>query len=360
VVLGHVPALDGVRGVAVLLVVCCHLIVGFYPASVYTVLPGGFMGVDIFFVLSGFLITSLLLTEQRKSNGISLLAFYRRRALRLLPALVGLLIAHFVYTFVVGDPIGLELKSIAVVLLYVENWWAVTGHPVTAGLQHLWSLSIEEQFYAVWPLVTLAIFTVRRSARFVTCGLGAAVLLVMLWRAHVWVDGTNYYAVGKFQFRTDLRADSLLVGALAAHLWIRQRVPRRGLSVAASCSTLFIALCLLRLRPQSGFLFKGGFTLFAVAVAVVIVAVVDGGWFGTRLCAWLPLRAVGRVSYGLYLWHLPVMFAVARYTTGWPALERATLALVISAVCTIASWYLVEVPFLRRKSTMQRAVSISD
>jgi peptidoglycan/LPS O-acetylase OafA/YrhL len=350
--LGHVPALDGMRGIAVLLVLASHVVLVFYPGSLFTVVPGSPLGVDIFFVLSGFLITSLLLNEQRRTNRVSMGGFYSRRALRLLPALVALLAVHFVYAAVTGLSLALEGKTATVSLLYVANWYMVLGHDVAGGFQHVWSLSVEEQFYLVWPAITVAVLTYKRSTPFIVAAFVAAIAAVVLWRMHLWEPGTNYFGVQKFYYRTDVRADSLLVGALTAHLWSRRKTPTAGLGVAATISLLFLVWCVANLSENDGFLYYGGFTLIAIATAFMILAVVDGGWFLTRAFTWTPLRAVGRVSYGLYLWHLPVFFAVARYTDGWPAWERAALALAITVVCTLSSWYLVEVPFLRWKDTI--------
>jgi len=348
--LTHVPALDGLRGIAVILVISTHTMIVFWYSHFYDVVPGGFLGVDLFFVLSGFLITALLLGEQSRTNRISMPGFYRRRALRLLPALVVLVVLHAIYTLVTGLPFGIEARTITVVLLYVSNWYSATGHRLALGLNHLWSLSIEEQFYLLWPLVTVALLTVRRSSRVVVWWLIAAVVAVAVWRAYLWQPGGNLLKVSPAYVRTDTRADALLIGALAAHLWVRGRLPRRGLAIAALISALFFAYCVERVPGERGFYYKGGFTLVALAAAIVIVATVDNRWIGARACAWRPLRAVGVVSYGLYLWHLPVFFAVRRYTTGWPVALQIALALTLTVAFTLASWRFVEKPFLRRKA----------
>jgi peptidoglycan/LPS O-acetylase OafA/YrhL len=170
--LGYVPALDGIRAFAVLFVMSYHVgrvfarIDPFLGRERSWIGRGGFLGVDLFFVLSGFLITSLLLGEQSKTGRISLGGFYRRRALRLLPALLAMLTVHLLYTVVTGLPLAIETHSIAAVVLYVANWYRTTGHPLAHGLTHLWSLSVEEQFYVLWPVVTIVVLGVRRSLRF--------------------------------------------------------------------------------------------------------------------------------------------------------------------------------------------------
>ena len=355
--LTHVPALDGVRGIAVLLVIATHTMIVFWYSHFYDVVPGGFLGVDLFFVLSGFLITSLLLGEQARTDRVSMPGFYRRRALRLLPALVALVVLHAIYTIVTGLPFGIEARTITVVMLYVSNWYAATGHRLALGLNHLWSLSIEEQFYLLWPLVIAVLLTVRRSSRVVVGSLIAAIVAVAVWRAYLWHPGASLLKVSPEYVRTDTRADALLMGALAAHLWVRGRIPRRGLATAALIAAVFFGYCVVRIPGERGFYYKGGFTLIALAAAIVLVATVENRWIGTRVCAWRPLRAVGIVSYGLYLWHLPVFFGVRRYTTGWPVGLQIALALTLTVAFTLASWRFIETPFLRRKARRSPARS---
>jgi peptidoglycan/LPS O-acetylase OafA/YrhL len=241
-----------------------------------------------------------------------------------------------------------------VTLGYVANWYQVRGHAVAPGFEHVWSLSVEEQFYLLWPLVTVAILTYRRSTAFIVGCFVAAVAAIVVWRIHVWVPNTSFFAVPKFHYRTDMRADAILIGALTAHLWTRRKTPTAGLRVMATVALAFIVVCLFQVRENSNFLYDGGFVLIAVATSLIILAVVDGRWFFGRMFDWAPLRAVGRVSYGLYLWHLPVFVAVARYTVGWPAWLRTSIAIATTAICTVASYYFVERPFLRRKDAMSR------
>jgi peptidoglycan/LPS O-acetylase OafA/YrhL len=334
----------------VLLVVLIHAVVNFRPSLLRTFVPGGFLGVDVFFVLSGFLITSLLLNEQSRTGRVSLGSFYRRRALRLLPALLALLALHLLYTIATGLPVRVEVTSVLYSMFYVANWVLVAGHEFANGLQHLWSLSVEEQFYFAWPLVTVGLLGARRSLRFVVCVLGALIVAVVIWRALLWKDGTNFFTVTRIYDRTDTRADALLVGALAAHIWTRGRFPRRGLLAAGWVSAAFIAVCALKIPVWQGFYYKGGFTLIAIATAFIIICVVEQPAGMARALSWRPLRAVGRVSYGLYLWHLPVFVAVHRYGKTWPWLVQLAVALPITAAFVVASWRFVETPFLRRKN----------
>ena len=152
-------------------------------------------------------------------------------------------------------------------------------------------------------------------------------------------------------YRTDTRADSLLLGALAAYLWRHGRIPKRALGVAAWCSAVFIGVCVSRYVTNNRFYFQGGFTLVALATAIVIVATVEGRWSGVRILAIAPLRAVGRISYGLYLWHPFVFFVVYRYLSAWPEFLEMSFAVVMAFVVTLLSWFLVERPFMRRRKS---------
>lgn len=345
--LSHVPALDGVRGVAVLVVVGFHAFGLLAP--VWQWLPGGFLGVDVFFVLSGFLITSLLIGEHDRRGRIGLGGFYRRRALRLLPALVLLLVAHFIYSEIIGSPTKIELQTAGVVLFYFLNWWAVLGHPFSTDLGHLWSLSVEEQFYLVWPLVVLLFVSFRRRLPVVVTILVVAVSAVVLHRIVLWQGGAPKLSL---HVRTDTRADGLLIGTLLAVLWTQQKIPRRGLGVAATVSVGFLAYCIFTPRPF-GFYADGGFTAVAVASAVILLAVVESEWLGNIVLGFAALRAIGRVSYGLYLWHHVVMFAVARESAHIKPVMRFVIALGLTAAITCASWFLVERPFLRWKDRLE-------
>ncbi len=353
--LRYVPALDGIRAFAVLFVMSYHLTEVFAPRKYLRggPVPGGFLGVDLFFVLSGFLITSLLLGEQSTTGRISLRGFYRRRALRLLPALVAMLFVHLLYTALTGLPLAIEIHSIIAVILYVANWYMTTGHRVAAGLRHLWSLSVEEQFYAIWPVITIVVLGVRRSLRFTIAALLATVLALALWRAWLWDNGAH--ASGLIGFRTDGRADGLLLGALAGYLWTWRAIPKHGLRLAASVSAILVVVCVAYIKAGSSFYIKGGYTSVALAGATIVLAAAQGEWAATRALASRPLRSIGRVSYGLYLWHAPVFVAVRRYCHSWPLLPQVLLALAITAAFTLASWLLVEVPFLGLKNRVRTA-----
>jgi peptidoglycan/LPS O-acetylase OafA/YrhL len=383
---GFIPALDGLRGIAVLLVVAVHFrrIIDprttgwiFRPALaryfqsngglahdgwllidkpnksvIAQIVPmGGFLGVDIFFVLSGFLITSLLLREQLSTGRVRFGGFYSRRALRLLPALFAFVIAHVIYASTLHVPTGIERSSIISVLLYYFNWHLIDSFPVVpVALTHLWSLSIEEQFYWVWPLAVVLLLGARRRLSTVVLMLVGSILAVAIWRAFL----LRHAEPASIYLRTDARADALLVGALLAHLWVRGIVPpKRFLVVAAWISVAFMTVCLYTLTSTSGFLYYGGFTIIALAVGAIMFATLETDWHANKVLHLRPLRAVGRVAYGLYLWH-PLGFAIAtQHMRTASAGARIFVGLALPTAFTLISWYVVERPFLKLKDRME-------
>ncbi len=377
-----VPELDGLRGIAVLLVVIVHFRYMLAPWStryVYAplladqtraatgrsmggwiliarpdtswianlMLPrGGVLGVDIFFVLSGFLITALLLGEQASAGRVAVVAFFRRRALRLIPALLVYLAAQATYAAAIGVSWSIERRSIMPILLYYFNWHLIDVFPLTPpALGHLWSLSIEEQFYWVWPFITMIALGVRRRAVTIAVALGGLVVAGAIWRI-ILVQSHDPAVLG---FRTDARADSLLVGALAAHLWVRRKTPpHRFLAIAAWPAAALVTFTVIRFEPSDRFFVYGGRTLVAVAVATIMLAAIDTDWRGRRVLSFAPLRVVGRVSYGLYLWHLLAFVLARQMRTSHSALRMAS-GLALAATATVVSWYVIERPFLRWK-----------
>ena len=367
--LPHVPALDGLRGLALLLVMLAHTELLFLPGwnlhdHGYGYLGGTALGVDIFFVLSGFLITAFFLAKTANDRPGKLRTFYKGRALRLLPALLFLLLVQFIYAVIVHESMHAEQQTILGALLYATNWFWVAGRPLAIGMNHLWTLSIEEQFYLLWPLLLLAVLGLRRRTSTVSFVIVLGVLAVTINRAVLWFHGATETAL---YVRTDTRADSLLIGALLAQLWVRGHTPRRGLNPVGWASAVFMTLCVvfarpvryLVYRPQNGFLYLGGYTLFALATAGLILAVVERQWSGAPLVALRPLRALGRVSYSVYLWHLPVFFAVARAGAHLPVVVEIALAWGLSLGLGVGAWALVERPGLLLKARIDRRAAVA-
>lgn len=350
------PGLDGIRAIAIIGVLLFHLNYGWAQ--------GGFLGVDLFFVLSGFLITSLLLTEIRRTGRLSYGAFYLRRARRLLPALgATLLLSIALAWFVARDALLQVLRDIPFALTYITNWayvfrgqsyFEAIGRPPL--LQHLWSLAIEEQFYLVWPTVVVflawAFRRHLRSAVAITAGLGALASTASL----AWVSARNGYPdladPSPAYFATHTHAMGILTGAMVAAIVVGRfdsHVPSRAVrhvtgAVGVVATTGVIAAFVL-LSQYTSALYRGGLFVFGVVcVLAVLAAAVPGGWFGRGLGV-APLRYVGQRSYGLYLYHWPI-FMVLRpgqdiSASGWSV---TVLRLGLTFAVAELSYRYVEMP----------------
>ena len=351
---GHRPALDGLRGVAVVGVVAHHL--GY--------LPGGYLGVDLFFVLSGFLITSLLLAEIGRSGSVSLRAFWARRARRLLPAMLVLVAAVGLYgaTVAASSELAKLRRDGLAALLYASNWVQLASgenywdkFTRASPLRHFWSLAIEEQFYVVWPLVALAVASVsRRPARLlgVLCTLGAA---LSMGAAIHWFDASEGSL--RLYYGTDTRIGAILLGGAVACV-MHQSATSRGdrssapfgqpVQIAIGVVVAGLGLAWWRLEGTDPLLWRGGIAACGVATVslVAVAASRRSSWLQTVL-AWRPLRWFGTISYGLYLWHWPVIVVLDQQRTGWsrPVLDAVRVAL--SLALALVSLVVVEQPIRR-------------
>jgi peptidoglycan/LPS O-acetylase OafA/YrhL len=374
--LSYLPALDGLRAVAVIGVLAFHGGISW--------LPGGFLGVDTFFVLSGFLITSLLLREWESAGTIALTAFWARRARRLLPALFALvLLVVCVAPFAMpsGTYPGLRGDAISA-LLYVANWrfvFAGTAYFAQSApaspLAHTWSLAIEEQFYLFWPIVVLLVLTwTKRLAPLLwVCLAGAlasCVEMALLFRAGA--------SITRLYYGTDTRAQALLVGAaLAVGLamvagergeatgnkgaWRPQtRIGRAVLAMLALAGVSGGAAMWATTTGTSPLLYEGGFLLMAVCAAAVVACVVclPAGLLARALSA-LPLRALGRISYGVYLWHYPLFLWVDGQRTGLQGAALFAVRCALTLTVATASFLLLERPIRRGRMLRGRHAWLS-
>lgn len=332
----HQPRLDSIRALAVLAVL------GFHATSI---LPGGWLGVDVFFVLSGYLITSILMAERERTGRIDLRRFYIRRALRLGPALVlTVVLCVPILAMFPGAETSFEPWQIIVgVLAYVGNWMQLL-HPVSLGpLTHTWSLAIEEQFYLVWPLLLIAGLAAFRSRRKLATMTACAVLVLALLRAGL----SGFHELAGLWFATTSRADALLIGAIVAFL--APTLARRTASWIFCGSGALLAVACLMHGEFSSFMMLGGLTVIAILASAFLAssAFTPLG----RFLEWKPLRAIGQVSYGIYLYHYPVFF-IANHA-GLTGVTAYTVKFGLTAVLVLASWFLVERPVLGLKKRFE-------
>jgi peptidoglycan/LPS O-acetylase OafA/YrhL len=359
----YLPALDGLRAVAVTGVLLFHFGFGW--------LAGGILGVDVFFVLSGFLITSLLLQEWSASGKLNFGRFYAHRARRLLPALLlmVLLVAAYAAWFAQPDTLSSIRGDVLSAIGYFSNWHFVFSHQsyfVSNGppspVLHTWSLAVEEQFYLVWPAVTyLVLRRFGRRGLAVTASLGIAVSATATFLMSLAGVGTS-----RLYYGSDVRTQELMAGALLAIAtptlteWSRRR-RTGGRASAALLATLgsagFVLLIWLfhSATGMGSFLYRGGFLLVAAAtVSVISVVLFQPQHPLVRLLALPPARYVGRISYGLYLYHFPLFLILNASRTGVVGFYLLAIRLAATFTAAVLSYHLVELPIRNGKLFRRR------
>jgi peptidoglycan/LPS O-acetylase OafA/YrhL len=327
----HNPALDGLRAMAVIFVIFFHVNRPLFR--------DGKIGVDIFFVLSGYLITSILLNELRRSDGISLTNFYARRALRLLPALGVLAIFQLIRSMFSDN--GGEIREATLIgVAYLENWNAVYKFGPADLMGHTWSLATEEQFYFIWPLI-LPLLVKNRPLVWLSAGFSA----MMIARFVFWKEG---YSVAALSCSPFLRPLGLLVGCTLAFLPIQNwRLPDVALSVLL-LPLLAIVFCADR----------GASTLVTSLATAGLIIYLQGTRATNSTFAASQLRYIGRISYGLYLYHLPIFMLTEKWKTHVPApLYEASLIALIFATAAL-SYEFIEKPVLSFKDEFQGRTTI--
>ncbi|WP_405717921.1 acetyltransferase [Streptomyces sp. NBC_01537] len=339
--------LDGLRALAVACVVVYHVHASW--------LPGGFLGVDLFFVISGYLITSLLAADHWRSGRIRLGAFWKRRALRLLPLLWLVLAVTACAATLTGGEAHRGLRgAVAAALTYRSNWWQLSQHDMyftqfdglaLPVLQHLWSLSVEEQFYLGWPLLLWVLMSVlRRQRRQTACALAlaAASFVAMAVLYEPGSDPSRVY------YGTDTHGGGLLLGAAVALTLplsragtLRRARYVRAIDALGAAGLAGLALGAVLVSGTGAFLYRGGLAGVCLAAAALTLAACSPGRMG-RALGWAPLVWLGRRSYGIYLWHWPVHACLAAGSATGRIVE-----LVLPVGLAAASYRLVEEPLLR-------------
>lgn len=344
-VVGYRPALNGIRGVAILAVLGLHAFR--FPNK-------GGLGVDLFFVLSGFLITALLLDERRTTGTISLRAFYRRRALRLLPALAVMLAVYAAATALFApERLSRTLVVIGLAGGYASNFAAAFDPGmVPHGLGHMWSLAQEEQFYLLWPL--LLILLLRRWPRAIIPVLVTLICASMLERTLMSVFSVSHFRI---EFGPDTRADPILIGCLCGVLYATGRLPKSLRDPRARrrsgirCFALVVCSFFILPIPWVG----PSLTLFAAAAGVLVLVAATDDTGIARMLAWSPLEYLGRISYSVYLWHAPMLAATGTLLAARGYVVSALVA-AASIIVAAGSHHLVEQPLRhrprRRRTTM--------
>ncbi len=321
------PELDGLRGIAVLLVLFEH-------AGVPVFGTGGTVGVTLFFVLSGYLITSLLVAEIQETGRIDFIAFYTRRALRLLPALYALLVVLAILLVlgllperaVAHANYGMIFLS---VIFYAANWFYMAGYGLMV-LGHTWSLAVEEQFYIFWPVLLLA--TLRLGRQRLALLLVLVAMAITPWREILMIRGDTAHVLAGF----DTHADALMLGCAVALLEPKYPAVVGWLGIAG----ILLLSTAWEFGPSPIFAQLSLVTMATVASTAAVAAC-------PKALTWRPLAAVGKISYGLYLWHGIIVW----YQAPWP------VTVAVSFAAAIASWFLVERPFLALKRRFSRVTS---
>lgn len=345
----YISGLDGLRAISVLAVILYHL---HFP-WIY----GGYLGVTVFFVLSGYLITDLLISEYKKTGTIDFKSFWIRRLRRLLPALFVMLILITVWiTLFQRDYLTGLRGEIGAAFVYISNWYYVwqehsyfTKFAPPSPLQHMWSLAVEEQFYIVWPILMLiALKFTKTSGKFaflvMLLSVVSAELMAFLYTPDQ--DPSRVY------YGTDTRAFSLLIGAALAIVWPSRNLKpqvteemKRALNITGLVAFIGMMLFIIFLREDSAFLYYGGMYLASAIVALLIAVIVHPASIVGDILSWRPLLWVGVRSYGIYIWHFPILVLLGLgVDTGEFQFWRVFLALALTLGLSAVSWKFLEDP----------------
>ena len=351
----YLPSIDSLRALAVLAVIIYHVDVNY--------LPGGFLGVDLFFVLSGYLISSLIIKEFRKTGTVNLYNFYIRRARRLLPAVYFMITVGLV-VMVLFNEVLLRKSHLDAIFgyIYSSNWWYIfhkldyfDSFGAQSPFKHLWSLAIEEQFYMIFPLLFLLVngkkkskdgtYKLNKNFLYVVLGL----ILVSLI-AHILLFDINN--ISRIYFGTDTRAFSLLVGVVGAILYPMERLhskvrPQQNMiySVVSLVSIATLITVMVYTSEYNTWLYRGGFLLVAILGLIVIISSGKQHTLMSKLLSFKPVVFIGKISYSLYLWHFPILVLTTPVSEiGNPNIIFVILRVILTFILATASYVFVETP----------------
>lgn len=345
----YMVGLDSLRGLAILGVILYHIN--------FNWMPGGFLGVTVFFVLSGYLITDILAMEWKRNKRIDLKKFWLSRARRLLPGMLVMLVITLAWITIFHSSLLEKMRGDSLAaLFYVSNWWYIY-HKLSyfdnfnqiSPLNHFWSLAVEEQFYVVWPfIISLGLYYIKKQSRMILliC-LGAfASALAMAILYEPGVDPSRIY------YGTDTRAFSLLIGAVLALVWPSNRlankiIPKARfiLDVVGGIALIIILVMFWKTNQYDPFLYKGGMVLLSIATALLVANLAHPASRIAQFLRFRPLRWVGVRSYGIYLWHYPILtLTTPKVNAGDFSIIRAILQFLLIILIAQISWKFIEKP----------------
>ncbi|MEZ2328053.1 acyltransferase family protein [Bacillus tropicus] len=345
----YMVGLDSLRGLAILGVILYHIN--------FNWMPGGFLGVTVFFVLSGYLITDILAMEWKRNKRIDLKKFWLSRARRLLPGMLVMLVITLAWITIFHSSLLEKMRGDSLAaLFYVSNWWYIY-HKLSyfdnfnqiSPLNHFWSLAVEEQFYVVWPfIISLGLYYINKQSRMILliC-LGAfASALAMAILYEPGVDPSRIY------YGTDTRAFSLLIGAVLALVWPSNRlankiIPKARfiLDVVGGIALIIILVMFWKTNQYDPFLYKGGMVLLSIATALLVANLAHPASRIAQFLRFRPLRWVGIRSYGIYLWHYPILTLMTpKVNAGDFSIIRAILQFLLIILIAQISWKFIEKP----------------
>ncbi|CAM4237253.1 acyltransferase family protein [Bacillus paramycoides] len=345
----YMVGLDSLRGLAILGVILYHIN--------FNWMPGGFLGVTVFFVLSGYLITDILAMEWKRNKRIDLKKFWLSRARRLLPGMIVMLVITLAWITIFHSSLLEKMRGDSLAaLFYVSNWWYIY-HKLSyfdnfnqlSPLNHFWSLAVEEQFYVVWPfIISLGFYYIKKQSRMILliCLGAAASALAMAILYEPGADPSRIY------YGTDTRAFSLLIGAALALLWPSNRLAnkiipkaRLILDVVGGTALIIILAMFWKTNQYDPFLYKGGMVLLSIATALLVANLAHPASRIAQFLRFKPLRWIGVRSYGIYLWHYPILtLTTPKVNAGDFSPIRAILQFLLIIMIAQISWKYIEKP----------------